>query len=173
MHALVQEAKISEFVAVKETAYALYQYMAVQDRQAEMQQAQFDGFFDDAYYIINAIQLLIEAKLVKREIFPSDPDATNLMNTYISYVMDTKVKENLDQKLSEIRTMIGLKKDEINWGQVALFVVGAAALANGIDAVSHDDIDGGTPYSGGGTFEDNVADFSARNGGGLTDYLYP
>lgn len=173
MHALVQEAKISEFVAVKETAYALYQYMAVQDRQAEMQQAQFDGFFDDAYYIINAIQLLIEAKLVKREIFPSDPDATNLMNTYISYVMDTKVKENLDLKLSEIRTMIGLKKDEINWGQVALFVVGAAALANGIDAVSHDDIDGGASYSGGGTFEDNVADFSARNGGGLTDYLYP
>jgi len=148
--------------------------MVAQDRQAEMQQAQFDGFFDDAYFINNTIKLLIEAELIKKESFPQNSDDFGLVNTYISYVLDAPTKEKLDAQLLDIRNMIGLKKNEINWGHVALFVLGAAAVVGGISALS-DGGDSGREMSeessGDTNFEDKVADFSAKYGGGLTDYL--
>jgi hypothetical protein len=92
---------------------------------------------------------------------------------YISYIIDPKMKEHLDKKLSTLRQMIGLKKDEINWGQVAVLALGAVVVAGGIASVFGDSDyrSSGVCTSSGGTFEYNVGDFSANNGGGLTDYL--
>jgi hypothetical protein len=68
--------------------------------------------------------------------------------------------------------MVGVKKDEINWGQVALLALGAVALVGGIAAVTGGgEKDSAASLPGGGTFEDNIGDFSARHGGGLNNYL--
>ena len=172
MRALINEAKVSESVAVHETAWVLHQYLAKQKRGEEAKQKGFDGLIDDAYFIQNATQLLVEAGLVKPDVFPKDENANGLVTKYISYIIDAKIKEQLDVKLTAIHEMIGLKKDEINWGQVAVLALGAVVVAGGIASVLGDS-DSGSTGGGGGTFEDNVANFSANNGGGLTDYLYP
>ncbi len=174
---LKREAKVSEFVAVKEALYVLQQYLDSQDRTEELKKSNFDGFFDDAYMINNTVQILLEAKLIKPETTSYDATAASLVNTYVSFVMDGTLKAQLDHRLKEIRTMVGLKKNEINWGQVALLVVGAAAVVGGIAALSegggeeafagNSDATGGSSNGGGGYFEDKVAEFNARYGGGL------
>lgn len=176
MRALIQEVRVSESVAVHETAWVLHQYLAKQKRVEEAKQRGFDGLIDDAYFIQNATQLLVEAGLVKPDVFPKDENANGLVTKYISYIIDPNMKEYLDKKLAALRQMIGLKKDEINWGQVAALALGAVVVAgtlsefmDGADDVGS--LDGGTTR--GGTFEDNVGDFSANNGGGFTDHLYP
>ena len=173
---LQQETKVSEFVAVKEALYVLQQYLDSQDRSEELKKSNFDGFFDDAYMINNTVQILLDAKLIEAKNTSYDATAAGLVNTFVTFVMDSTLKARLDRQLQEIRTMVGLKKKEINWGQVALMVVGAAVVVGGIAALS----DGGggeetlagtggdTGGSGrGGYFEDKMAEFSARNGGGF------
>lgn len=175
MRALINEAKVSESVAVHEAAWVLHQYLSKQKRVEEAKQKGFDGLIDDAYFIQNATQLLVEAGLVKPDVFPKDQNANGLVTKYISYIIDPNMKEHLDKKLSTLRQMIGLKKDETNWGQVAVLALGAVVVAGGIASVlgDSDESSSGVGTSSGGTFEDNVGDFSANNGGGLTDYLYP
>ena len=142
-------------------------------RVEEAKQKGFDGLIDDAYFIQNATQLFVAAGLVKPDVFPKDQNANGLVTKYISYIIDPKMKEHLDKKLSTLRQMIGLKKDEINWGQVAVLALGAVVVAGGIASVFGDSDyrSSGVCTSSGGTFEYNVGDFSANNGGGLTDYL--
>ncbi len=173
---LQQEAKFSEFVAIKEALFVLQQYLDSQDRSEELKKSNFDGFFDDAYMINNTVQILIEAKLIDPKKTSYDAVAAGIVNTYVAFIMDSTLKARLDLHLKEIKTMVGLKKKEINWGQVALMVVGAAVVAGGIAALS----EGGgeeafaagnleTPGdSGNGAyFEDTVAKFNAKYGGGL------
>ena len=173
MRALINQAKVSESVAVHETAWVLHQYLAKQKRVDEAKQKGFDGLIDDAYFIQNAAQLLVEAGLVKPDVFPKDQNANSLVTKYISYIIDPNMKEHLDKKLSTLRQMIGLKKDETNWGQVAVLALGAVVVAGGIASVlgDSDESSSGVGTNAGGTFEDNVGDFSANNGGGFTDYL--
>ncbi len=176
MRALIKQAKVSESVAVHETAWVLHQYLAKQKRSKELKQKGFDGLIDDAYFIQNATSLLVEAGLVKKKVFPKDPHANGLVRKYISFIIDANVKERLDKELTKVREMIGLKKDEINWGQVAVLALGAVVVAGTLSELLDGSGDSTSSLGGtsrGGTFEDNVGDFSANNGGGLTDYLYP
>jgi hypothetical protein len=155
MRALINEAKVSESVAVHETAWVLHQYLSKQKRVEEAKQKGFDGLIDDAYFIQNATQLLVEAGLVKPEVFPKDQNANGLVTKYISYIIDPNMKEHLDKKLAALRQMIGLKKDEINWGQVAVLALGAVVVAGGIASVLGDSDSSNS--GGGGYFEDNMA----------------
>lgn len=156
MFVLIEEAKISESVAVHETVHELHKYLSKQNRQKELNLKGFDGLIDAAYFIHKVCELLVESGLVNQRLFPKDPNSNELVNKYISYVIDPNIKERLDKKLSTIREMIGLKKEEINWGQVAVLTLGAAVVVGGIASVLGSS-DEGASAMGGGTFEDNAA----------------
>jgi hypothetical protein len=169
---LNEESKTSEYVAVKEAMHAIANYLETQDHKADLVSPSLTGYFDEAYIVNNTIQILLDAKLIKAEKVSFDAAAVSIVNTYVAFVMETSLKTKLDGILKQIREMVGLKKDEINWGQVAVLAIGAVAVVGGIAALAGGKKEeAGTAYGGGGTFEDNVADFSAKHGGGLTDYL--
>ena len=166
------EGKTSEYVAVKEALFHVAKYLEMQDHKVDLVSPSLTGFFDEAYIINNTIQILLEAKLIKPENFSYDSAAVSIVNTYVSFAMDGTLKSKLDGILQKIREMVGKKKNEINWGQVALVALGALVAVGGVAALAGGRKDDGDAVSlGGGTFEDKVADFSARHGGGLTDYL--
>ncbi len=168
---LHDESKTSEYVAVKEALQMVANYLETQDHKADLVSPSLTGYFDEAYIVNNTIQILLEAKLINLEKFSYDAAAVSVVNTYVGFVMDAALKGKLDAILKQVREMVGLKKDEINWGQLALLAIGAMAVAGGIAAISGGGDSGSVSSPGGGTFEDKVADFSAKHGGGLTDYL--
>ncbi len=170
---LVNEASLSEYIAVKESTDKLLQYLENQDHDKELQRPKMEGYFDDAYLITNTIKLLIEAKLVNKERFSLDFIASNLIDKYVGFLLQADTKATLEKILLEIRELIGLKKNEINWGKVAALVIGAAIVGVAADSLL-DGMDGAgsaAADSGGGSqspyFEDRVAEFSAKYGGGL------
>lgn len=167
---LVHEALVSEYVAVKEATVKLVNYLEGQDHQKEMDRANLEGYFDDAYLINNTVKLLIEGKLVEKDRITLDFVSVNIIDRYVSFLLESKTRETLELVLQEIRELIGLKKDEINWGQIAalmlgtMFVSSIASKMSGGNARSQF-LPGETnsPF-----FEDQVASFSAKYGGGLS-----
>ncbi|HSK13291.1 MAG TPA: hypothetical protein VK907_08740, partial [Phnomibacter sp.] len=174
---LIEESKKSEFVAVKEALFEVEKFLNQKDRTHLAPNAILEHFFDDAYVINNTIQILLDAGLVKKEQFTYDTTAVQVVNTYVSFAINNAEKTRLDAVLQQIKQMVGIKKDEINWGKVAAIGVGALAVLGGIAALTGDgggDVadTGGPDNSGGGSFEDNMANFNARHGGGLSDNFY-
>ena len=174
---LVNESSISEYVAVKETTDKLLRYLENQEHEKELQRPKLEGYFDDAYLITNTIKLLIEAKLVNKERYSLDFIVTNVIDKYVGFLLQANTKAALEKILLEIRDLIGLKKNEINWGKVAAIVIGAAIVGSAADAL-FDGVGGSEGFiadSGGGIkspfFEDQVASFSAKYGAGLDAYV--
>ncbi len=163
---LVNEAKLSEYVAVREVTNNLIQYLDRQDKGLKMRKTHLDGYFEDAYLINHTVQLLIEADLVAKNNFSLDFVSSKLVDKYVSYLLNRQTKAKLDEVLQNIRNLIGLKKHEINWGKVAAVVVAAAAITNGLPYFPGQSVAGA---SGGDSsmFEDRIADFNARFGGGI------
>src|SRR5688572_27070439 len=116
---LMNEAKMSEFVAVKEVTYQLVKYLESQDHQLEQRKENLAGYYDDAYLINKTVHLLIEADLIPKKSISLDLVTSNMVDTYISVVLNKHTKAKLDAELQAMRDIIGLKKHEINWGQVA------------------------------------------------------
>lgn len=168
---LNDESKTSEYVAVKEALQMVANYLEQQDHKANLVSPSLTGFFDEAYFINNTIQVLLEAKLVPAEKFSYDAAAVSVVNTYVGFVMDSALKTKLDGLVKQVREMVGLKKAEINWGQVALLAAGTLAVAGGISALTGNKTIEGQPEGSGKSFEDKVAEFSAKHGGGLSGYL--
>ena len=172
---LLNEAKLSEYVAVKEATVKLVEYLESQDHGLEMRKANLEGYFDDAYIINNTVQLLIEADLIAKNNISLDFISVNIVNNYVSFILNKQTKAKLDQVLNEIRNLIGIKKNEINWGQVAAVVIGASALASGIAYFPAGGNVNATAASSDGNsdspfFEDRMAAMSAKYGGGLNFY---
>lgn len=172
---LSKEATYSEFVAVKESLVSVAQYLQQQDHDSEAQKQNLEGYFDDAYLINNTAKLLIEAGLITQDKISLDFISSNVTDKYFALIIPTVAKQKIDAVLQEIRTIIGLKKKEINWGTIAAVVVGGIIVANGISAVSNMfDGESGTSNSGGGngggSFEDKISEFTGKYGGGLSDY---
>ena len=178
---LLNEAKLSEYVAVKEVVVMLTRYLESQDHGLEMRKKNLEGYFDDAYLINHTVKLLIEADLVAKNSFSLDFVSMNVVEQYVSFVLNTQTKQKLDAVLKDMKNLIGIKKNEINWGQVAAVVLGVAAVGAGagylgglqgnqgiqINAGSNDGTGGETnsPY-----WEDRMAAMSAKYGGGLNFY---
>ncbi|HEV7331923.1 MAG TPA: toll/interleukin-1 receptor domain-containing protein [Flavisolibacter sp.] len=158
LKALITEANTSGSVAVKEAVIRLLNYLDSQDHEAERRKENLEGYFDDAYLINNSAKLLVESALVAKEKLSLDFVAINIVDKYVSFILDAGAKTKLDHILQDIRALIGLKKNEINWGQVA---VAALALA-AVGAMQTDTSGGGGSRSS--TFEDQVGDFNARYG---------
>ena len=179
---LLNEAKLSEYVAVKEAIVMLTRYLASQDHGLEMRKKNLEGYFDDAYLINHTVKLLIEADLVAKDSFSLDFVSTNVVEQYVSFILNKQTKLKLDDVLKEMRNLIGLKKNEINWGQVAAVVIGIAAVGSGagylggLQANQGLQNGGGTDGSsaGGGNdsacWEDRMAAMSAKYGGGINFY---
>ncbi len=176
---LLNEARLSEYVAVKDTVFLLVQFLESQDHGLEMRKNNLDGFFDDSYIINNTVQLLIEADLVAKNNFSLDFISVNVVNKYVSFILNKHTKSRLDTLLQQIRDSIGVIKREINWSQVASVVIGAAAISQGIPYAG--EIQGLFPGQENQTaetgnesnspfFEDRVAAMSAKYGLGLNMY---
>jgi hypothetical protein len=167
---LVHEASVSEYVAVKESTVKLVKYLEQQDHEKEMNRPHLEGYFDDAYLINNTVKLLIEAKLVEKDRITLDFVSVNIIDRYVGFLLDSKIRNTLELVLQEIRDLIGLKKNEINWGQIAALMLGtvvvgsiASKMSGGVaKPKANSPNDSGSPF-----FEDQVASFSARYGGGL------
>jgi GTP:adenosylcobinamide-phosphate guanylyltransferase len=176
---LLDEAKLSEYVAVKEITSMLVQYLESQDHGLEMRKDNLDGYFDDAYIINNTVQLLIEADLVAKNNFTIDTISNNIVDKYVSFILNNHTKSKLDNLLLQMRELIGVKSNEINWNQVAALVIGAAAVSSGIpyhSSLQDYNAMSGNQNSGTGNendsrcFEDKAAEFSAKYGLGLNIY---
>jgi len=162
---LIDEASLSEYVAVKEATVKLVNYLEGQNHANEMQRTNLDGYFDDAYLITNTVKLLLEAKLVVKDRFTLDFVSENIIDNYVGFLLDKNTKGVLEIVLQQIRTIIGLKKNEINWGQIAALVLGALVVGSITSELSEgfgcSDAVASTgpnpPY-----FEDQVANFSAK-----------
>ena len=178
---LLNEAKLSEYVAVKEAVVKLTGYLEAQDHGLEIRKKNLEGYFDDAYLINHTVKLLIEADLVAKNNFSLDFVSMNIVEQYVSFILNKQTKIKLDEVLKEMKTLIGLKKNEINWGQVAAVVLSIAAVGSGAGYL------GGLQASpalqsntGGGTttketesstvWEDRMAAMSAKYGGGINFY---
>ncbi len=179
---LLNEAKLSEYVAVKETVVMLTRYLASQDHGLEMRKKNLEGYFDDAYLVNHTVKLLIEADLVAKESFSLDFVSMKVVEQYVSFILNKQTKTKLDDVLKEMRNLIGLKKNEINWGQVAAVVIGIAAVGSGagylggLQANQGLQINGGMDgaSTGGGNdsacWEDRMSAMSAKYGGGINFY---
>ena len=178
---LMNEAKLSEYVAVKETVVTLTCYLESQDHGLEMRKKNLEGYFDDAYLINNTVKLLIEADLVAKNNFSLDFVSMNIVEQYVSFMLNKQTKIKLDEVLKEMKNLIGLKKNEINWGQVAAVVIGIAAVGSGAgylgglhanpDVQSNSGTDN-VPTAGvnNSNWEDRMSAMSAKYGGGINFY---
>ncbi len=128
----MNEGRLSEYVAVKEVVMTLTRYLESQDHGLEMRKKNLEGYFDDAYLINHSVKLLIESDLVAKNSFTLDFVSMNIVEQYVSFILNKQTKTRLDEVLTEMKKIIGLKKNEINWGQVAAVVLGIAAV--GADA---------------------------------------
>ena len=179
---LLNEAKLSEYVAVKETVVILTRYLESQDHGLEMRKKNLEGYFDDAYLINHTVKLLIEADLVAKNNFSLDFVSMNIVEQYVSFILNKQTKIKLDEVLKEMSKTIGLKKNEINWGQVAAVVLGIAAVGAGAGYMGGLQANGGLQSNAGpagaGTgeaanspvWEDRMAAMSAKYGGGINFY---
>lgn len=179
---LLNEAKLSEYVAVKEAVVMLTRYLASQDHGLEMRKKNLEGYFDDAYLINHTVKLLIEADLVAKGGFSLDFVSTNVVEQYVSFILNKQTKLKLDDVLKEMRSLIGLKKNEINWGQVAAVVIGIAAVGSGAGYLGGLQANPGLQNGGGmdgsstgggndsACWEDRMAAISAKYGGGINFY---
>ncbi len=180
---LVNEAKLSEYVAVKETVVTLTRYLESQDHGLEMRKKNLEGFIDDAYLISHTVKLLIEADLVAKDNFSLDFVSMNIVERYVSLILNRQTKIKLDNVLNEMRTLIGVKKTEINWGQVAAVVIGVAAVGSGVgnlgglqqvaQGFTGNAAQDPSPAGSGneaGSWEDRMSAMSAKYGGGINFY---
>lgn len=177
---LLNEAKLSEYVAVKEAVVMLTRYLASQDHGLEMRKKNLEGYFDDAYLINHTVKLLIEADLVAKESFSLDFVSMKVVEQYVSFILNKQTKTKLDDVLKEMRNLIGLKKNEINWGQVAAVVLGIAAVGSGAGYLGglqtnqglQSNTDAPSPGEGNdsGCWEDRMSAMSAKYGGGINFY---
>jgi hypothetical protein len=173
---LMEEASLSEYVVVKETLIKVTGYLESQDHGLELRKENLDGFFDDAYIINHAVQLLVKADLVAKNQFSLDFVTMNIADKYISFFIPAATKKKLDASLDEIRALIGLKKNEINWGNVAAIVMNTAMAANGMNLLIPNQATANTNNQNqpdtqqSGQFEDRMAAFSAKYGLGLNPY---
>lgn len=173
---LLTEASLSEYVAVKESLVTIADFLEKQDHAIEERKNNLDGYFDDAYLINNTAKLLIEGDLVAKNKISLDFVSSNITDMYFSMVIPVATKQKMDALLLEVRNIIGVKKKEINWGMVAAVVVSGIIISNNMTSLTgmfndnnnfSGSNDGG---SGGGVFEDKMADFSAKYGGGFNVY---
>lgn len=176
---LLNEAKISEYVAVKETVVMLTRYLESQDHGLEMQKKNLEGYFDDAYLINHTVKLLIEADLVAKNNFSLDFVSMNVVEQYVSFILNKQTKTKLDNVLKEMSNLIGLKKTEINWGRVAAVVLGIAAVGSGAGYMGGLQANQGMQDTGAGnvtpgndqaSWEDRMSAMSAKYGGGINFY---
>jgi hypothetical protein len=174
---LLQEASLSEFVAVKETLVSIATYLEKQDHVLEERKNNLEGYFDDAYLINNTAKLLIEADLIAKNKISLDFISLSFTEGYFTMMLPATTKQKIDAVLIEVRNIIGLKKKEINWGQVAAVLVGGIIVADGVSTLSNQFSNNSIAHNvagasgiGGGYFEDQVANFSAKYGGGLSAY---
>ncbi len=170
---LTAEARLSEFVAVKESLVTVANHLESQNHEAEIAKENLEGFFDDAYLINNTAKLLVEAELIHKDALSLDFVNSNITDKYFGFMLPNEVKQSIDAVLEEVRSIIGLKKNEINWGIIAAVVVGGIIAAKGISMLS-DGFDGNAnsesfSSGSGGTFEDKVSEFTGKYGGGLSD----
>lgn len=77
------------------------------------------------------MKLLIGADLVAKNNFTQDFVSTNVVENYISLIQDKQANAKVDEVLNDMRNLIGVKKKEINWAQVATAAIGIAALNQG------------------------------------------
>ena len=142
-----------------------------------------EGYFDDAYLINHTVKLLIEADLIAKNNFSLDFVSMNVVEQYVSFILNKQTKIKLDAVLAEMKKLIGIKKNEINWGQVAAVVIGIAAVGSGAGylgglqanpGVQANNDTGGTPTPATGndsaSWEDRMAAMSAKYGGGINFY---
>lgn len=180
---LLNEAKLSEYVAVKEAVVMLTRYLESQDHGLEMRKKNLEGYFDDAYLINHTVKLLIEADLIAKNNFSLDSVSMNVVEQYVSFILNKQTKIKLDAVLAEIKKLIGIKKNEINWGQVAAVVIGIAAVGSGAGYLGGLQANQGLQANNGtdstptpGTendsacWEDRMAAMSAKYGGGINFY---
>jgi hypothetical protein len=179
---LLNEARLSEYVAVKEVVVTLSRYLESQDHGLEIRKKNLEGYFDDAYLINHTVKLLIEADLVAKDSFSLDFVSMNIVEQYVSFMLNKQTKIRLDDVLKEMKKIIGLKKNEINWGQVAAVVLGIAAVGAGAGYMgglqSNQNVAGnnntndtttGEPENS-PVWEDRMAAMSAKYGGGINFY---
>ncbi|HKO80034.1 MAG TPA: toll/interleukin-1 receptor domain-containing protein [Chitinophagaceae bacterium] len=180
---LLNEAKLSEYVAVKEAVVMLTHYLESQDHGLEMRKKNLEGYFDDAYLINHTVKLLIEADLVAKNNFSIDFVSINIVEQYVSFILNKQTKIKLDAVLAEMKKLIGIKKNEINWGQVAAVVIGIAAVGSGAgylgglqanQGLQANNDTGGSSTPGAendsACWEDRMAAMSAKYGGGINFY---
>lgn len=176
---LLNEASLSEYVAVKEAVVRLSSYLESQDHGLEMRKKNLEGYFDDAYLVNHTVKLLIEADLVAKNNFSLDFVSMNIVEQYVSFILNKQTKIKLDEVLKEIKILIGIKKNEINWGQVAAVVLGVAAIGSGVGYLGGLHANQGTQTNAGGTtgedqnaacWEDRMSAMSAKYGGGINFY---
>lgn len=179
---LLNEAKLSEYVAVKEAVVKLTGYLESQDHGLETRKKNLEGYFDDAYLVNHTVKLLIEADLVAKNNFSLDFVSMNIVEQYVSFILNKQTKIKLDEVLKEMKTLIGIKKNEINWGQVAAVVLGVAAVGSGAgylggwqanQGIQHNPGAGNTSTGEGqlaGSWEDRMSAMSAKYGGGINFY---
>ena len=179
---LLNEARLSEYVAVKEVVVTLTRYLESQDHGLEIRKKNLEGYFDDAYLINHTVKLLIEADLVAKDSFSLDFVSMNIVEQYVSFILNKQTKIRLDEVLKEMKKIIGLKKNEINWGQVATVVLGIAAVGAGAGYLgglqpnqnATGDTNTGETTTGdpenSPVWEDRMAAMSAKYGGGINFY---
>ncbi len=113
--------------------------------------------------------------------FSLDFVSMNIVEQYVSFMLNKQKKIKLDEVLKEMKNLTGLKKNEINWGQVAAVVIGIAAVGSGAgyfgglhanpDVQSNSGTDN-VPTAGvnNSNWEDRMSAMSAKYGGGINFY---
>jgi len=179
---LLNEAKLSEYVAVKEAVVKLTRYLESQDHGLEIRKKNLEGYIDDAYLVNHTVKLLIEADLVAKNNFSLDFVSMNIVEQYVSFILNKQTKLKLDEVLKEMKALIGLKKNEINWGQVAAVVLGIAAVGSGAGYLGGLQANPGLQNAAGtdtaskgeekdsACWEDRMSAMSAKYGGGINFY---
>ncbi len=177
---LLNEARLSEYVAVKEVVVMLTHFLETQDHGLELRKKNLEGFIDDAYIINHTVRLLVDADLVAKNNISQDFVSVNIVDKYINFILNKQAKAKADEVLNDIRNLIGVKKKEINWGQVAAAVVGIAALSQGLPYMGGMNAGNGEKTSTGEAaqstgnanqaWEDRMAAMSAKYGGGMNFY---
>ena len=160
----------------------LTRYLESQDHGLEMRKKNLEGYFDDAYLVNHTVKLLIEADLVAKNNFSLDFVSMNIVEQYVSLILNKQTKIKLDEVLKEMRTLIGVKKNEINWGQVAAVVIGVAAVSSGAGYLGGLQTNQGVQNNSGADasstgngndnagWEDRMSAMSAKYGGGINFY---
>jgi hypothetical protein len=157
-------------------------YLETQDHGLEERKKNLEGYFDDAYLINNTVNDLNSCDLVAKNNFSLDFVSMNIVDKYVSLILNRQTKAKLEAVLADIRTIIGYKKKEINWGQVAAVVIGVAAVAGGANYLGNignntagnaKAVSDPSPAGNGESsrfIEDRMAAMSAKYGGGLNFY---